>query len=310
MSKLVRRRILLAKVESTYNTDPTPTGADNAILIEELNWNPEGLRMVERPAIRSSLGSLQHVYGGSLLGVSFVCEVKGSGSAGTAPEIAPLLLGCGMAETIVASTSVTYKPASASQSSITLWIYEDGTLTKITGCRGTLDWSGEVGGRLMASFTFQGHFSGPTDVALATPTYDSTVPPIMINGSFSIGGFSAVIGSFAVSMGIELGVPPDLSAADGYGEVRVTGRDVNGSIDPEQPLVASHDFMAAFKAGTTEALSLGPIGATAGNKVAITMPAVYYRNISNSDREGVLAYDIPFGAAESSGDDELSVIFT
>lgn len=310
MAKLVRRRVILAKVESTYNTDPTPTGVANAILIEDLNWQPEGLRMVDRPAIRSSLGTLQQVYGGSLLAVSFLCEVKGSGTAGTAPEIGDLLLGCAFAETIVASTSVTYLPASATQSSITLYVYEDGTLIKLTGCRGTVDFTGEVGGRLMASFTFQGHFSGPTDVALATPTYDSTVPPILINGNFTIGAYGAIIQALNFTPGNTLETPPNLSAADGYGEVLVTGRDANGSFNPEQTLVATKDFMAAFKAGTLEALDSGVIGATAGNQWQITMPAVYYRNINPGDREGVLAYDLPFGAAENATDDEISIAFT
>jgi hypothetical protein len=309
MSKLVRRRILLAKVESTYNTDAAPVGTD-AIQIEDLNWGTEGLRMVGRPAIRSSLGALQQVYGGSLMSVTFASEVKGSGTAGDAPEIGPLFLGSGMAETIVASTSVAYDSASASQSSLTMWFYEDGTLTKLTGCRGSFTMLGEVGGRLMASWTFIGHFSGPTDVSLVTPTYDSTVPPIMVNGAFTIGGFSGVIQALNIDMGITTETPPDLSATDGYGEVLVTSRDVTGSINPEQPLVAAHDFMVAFKAGTTEALSMGPIGANAGNKVKVTMPAVYYRDIAPSEREGVLAYDLTFGAAESSGDDEVSILLT
>lgn len=309
MTKLVRRRVITAKIETQYNTDAAPAGSD-AILIEDLSWAPEGLRMVERPAIRKSLGTLQHVYGGSLLSVTFAVEVKGSGVAGTAPEIGTLLRGCAMDETIVVSTSVTYAPVSDTQESLTIYFYEDGTLIKLTGCRGSVDFSGEVGGRLMANFTFQGHFSGPADVALVTPTYDSTVPPIMIAGNFSIGGYAAVIQSLSLSMGITLEVPPNLSATDGYGEVLVTGRDVNGSINPEQPLVASHDFMAAFKAGTLEALSLGPIGATAGNQVTISAPKCYYRNLTNAERQGVLSYDIPFGAAENTGDDEVSLAFS
>ena len=69
MAKLVRRRVITAKVESSYNTDAVPTGTANAIEVEDLNWQPEGLRMVERPLIRSSLGELQHLYGGSLMSV-------------------------------------------------------------------------------------------------------------------------------------------------------------------------------------------------------------------------------------------------
>ena len=82
-----------------------------------------------------------------------------------------------MAETIVASTSVAYDPVSSAQKSVTFYIYEEGTLIKVTGARGTFNLIGEVGGRLMASFTFTGHFSGPTDVGLATPCRLSHVPP-------------------------------------------------------------------------------------------------------------------------------------
>ena len=310
MSKLRRRRVLLAKVEVTYNTDPTPTGAANAIQVEELTWLPEGLRMVERPAIRSSLGALQHVYGESLLRVTVSAEVKGSGVAGTAPELGALFLGCGMAETVVGGTSVTYDPASATQKSLTFYIYEEVTLIKITGARGTFELSGEVGGRLMAAFTFTGHFSGPTDVALASPTYDSTVPPILVNGNFTIGAFGAIIQALSVDMGLTIETPSDLNATDGYGEVLVTDRDVNGSFNPEQTLVATKDFMAIFKAGTLEAIDTGVIGATAGNKFQITLPKTYYRNLSPADREGVLVYDLPFGAAENTGDDEVALAFT
>lgn len=308
MSKLVRRRVILAKVETTYNTDASPTGTD-AILIEDLNWAPEGLRMVERPAIRSSLGTLQHVYGGSLLSVTFSAEIKGSGTAGTAPEIGTLLRGCAHGETVVVSTSVTYAPVSASQESLTIYIYEDGTLIKLTGCRGSVDFVGEVGARLMASFTFQGHFTGPADAATVTPTYDSTVPPILIDGNFSVGAFGAVIQALNFSPGLTIEVPPDLNSADGYAEVLVTGRDVNGSFNPEQTLVATKDFMAEFKGGTTTALDTGTIG-SAGNQFRLQMPAVYSRNLSPGEREGVLIYDVPFGAAEVSGDDEFTLTFT
>jgi hypothetical protein len=52
------------------------------------------------------------VYAGTLISVSGKCEIKGSGAAGTAPEIAPLLRGAAWSETVVGGTSVTYKPTS------------------------------------------------------------------------------------------------------------------------------------------------------------------------------------------------------
>lgn len=309
MAKLTRRRVLLAAIESSYNTDAEPTGT-NAVLVEDIQWQVAGLRMVERPAIRSSLGALQQLYGGSLLSLTFQAEVKGSGTAGTAPELGTLLRGCAMDETVVAATSVAYAPISGSQESLTLYFYEDGTLVKMTGCRGSVSFNLEVGNKIMASFEFTGHFSGPTDVALVTPTYDSTVPAVYINSAFEIGSYGAIIQALEVNLGISVQIPPDVTAADGYGEVLVGSRDVQGSFNPQQTLVATKNFMAAFKAGTTEALDSGVVGATAGNRVRFQLPAVYYRNIAPSEREGVLAYDLSYGAAESSGDDEVTITFT
>ena len=83
-----------------------------------------------------------------------------------------------------------------------MYLFEDGTRIILTGSRGNVDFVGEVGGRLMGQFTYQGHFSGPADVAIPAPTYDSTIPPILINGNFTIGAFGAIIQQLAVGTGI------------------------------------------------------------------------------------------------------------
>jgi hypothetical protein len=109
----ISNEVILAKTEVTYNTDPVPVVGTNAILIRNANLSSEGLRMNDRGAIRASIGQLQQVYGGQLKRLTFECEVKGSGAAGTAPEIGPLIEACGFDETIVGATSATYKPESA-----------------------------------------------------------------------------------------------------------------------------------------------------------------------------------------------------
>jgi len=180
----------------------------------------------------------------------------------------------------------------------------------MTGCRGNVSFTLGTGNKIMASFTFTGHFTGPADVSLVTPTYDSTVPVALIGGSFTVGSYGAIIQALNFDMGLTIETPPNFNATDGYSEVLVTGRDVNGSIDPEQTLVATKDFMGIFKAGTTMALDTGVIGSTAGNKVQITMPGIYYRNISPGERQGAQVYDLPFGASETTTDNEVSIAFT
>lgn len=305
-----RRKLLLVEIESTYNTDPTPVAADDAVLAESVTWANEGLKMIERPSARTSLGMLKHVYGGRLVTVSIACEVKGSGAAGTAPEIGKLLRACGLGETIVASTSVTYAPVSSSLESVTLYVYEDGKRIIVTGCRGNVSFTLEAGNKVMANFTMTGHVGAQTDVAFPTPTYDATVPEPFIGGSFTIDSFAASISTLSFDLANALAFPEDVNAADGYGEVTITGRDVNGSINPLDDLVANEDFVGNFTSGAAMALATGGIGSTAGNILTITMPAVSYRDVTPADRDGIAGLDLPFGAAESTTDDEVSIAFT
>lgn len=307
---IINREVILVKEEVTYNVDPTPTGAANAVLVENVAWANEGLRMNERPAVRSSIGQLQQVYGGALRTITLDVELKGSGVAGTAPEISDLLEACGFGETVVAVTSVTYAPASTGIKSVTIYYYQDGTLMKLTGCRGTVNFSLEVGAIPKASFSMTGHSSAVTDTAIATPTYDATVPAPFINAAFDLGGYSAVIGSWTFDMGNELAMAPDPAAADGYGEVRISKRDVNGTIDPEHQLVAIKAFDAELRAGTAMTLASGAIGSAAGNIINISHPVIYYRDMAPGDREGLRTSELPYGAVESATDDEVSLAFT
>lgn len=306
---LTRREVLLIKVESTYNTDPTP-GATDAVLISNPSWTTEGARMVDRENIKTTIGKDQQLFGGALRAISFDMEIKGSGTAGVAPEMDAVLKACGFDDTVDPGVSITYTPVSTDFESVTIYYYQDGILHKITGARGNVSFNLETGGRGIASFTFTGHDAGTTDTAIASPTYDSTVPPVVISVPFSIGGYSAIINALSADMGNAIATPADISATDGYSEVYITGRDVNGSFDPEMTLVATKDWIGDWEAGTTGALATGVIGSTAGNRYSVSMPVVYSREIAPGDRDGVRTMDVTYGAAESSGNDEISIAFT
>ena len=306
---LVNREIILAAIESAYKTDAEPAATD-AILVEDLQWSLAGLRMNERPAIRGNIGKLQQIFGGHLVNVSFSAEIKGSGTAGTAPEIGTLLRACGMGETVVATTSVAYSPVSEDHESISIYFYRDGKLFKIVGNRGNVSMALEAGATGKMQFSFTGHLLSETDAAMITPTYDSTVPVAVIGAGFSIGSYSAVISALNSDLGNTLATPPDINADNGYAEVRITSRDVICSFDPEETLLAANDWLGDLQAGTTMALDTGTIGSTAGNIYQVTKPAVYYRELAPGDRDGLRTLDVSCGCAESSGDDEMTITFT
>ena len=51
-SVLTRRRLILAKIESTYGTDSSPTGSSNAILVRNLEIQPLVAETVNRDLVR------------------------------------------------------------------------------------------------------------------------------------------------------------------------------------------------------------------------------------------------------------------
>lgn len=309
---LTNREVILAKIEGTYGTDSVPVEATDAMLVENIGWSNEGLRMNERPAVRQNIGMLQQIYGGTLRSVTFDVELKGGGGAvDDVPEFGPLLRACGFGETINAVTDVQYSPVSTGQESITIYYFQDGIRHILTGCIGNMSLNLETGAQGKMSFTFTGHLVSVTDVALPTgPVYQSNVPPPIINTPFSIGAYSAVINALTFDLSNTVATPPSMSATDGYSEIRITSRDVQGSYDPEAVLVATDDPFTDLSAGNTLAVTTGVIGSAVGNRIQVDMPAGYYRDVAPGDRDGIRTYDIPIGFTESAGDDEVKLTFT
>jgi hypothetical protein len=308
---LNHRSIILLKEEVTYNTDPVPTGAANAVLVENLSWSFSDARLYERQPVRTSQGKVKPLYGGTLIQIKFDAEIKGSTGAGVVPEIGPALRSCSLGETIVGATSVTYKPASSLQKSCTIYLYRDGKRIIATGCRGQLSGAVEVGMAGKLSFTFIGHFVSETDNALPTPTYLTITPPVAIGVAFSIDSRTPALTKLDFDLGIELARPGNIVAADGFGEVQVTGRKVMGGFDDEDVLAATYNWVSKWQTGAAINLASGVIGSTAGNRYQISFPAATYTELAPGDKSGIATRDVKFHAAETATfDDEFSLAFT
>lgn len=308
---LVNREVILAKIEGSYGVDSVPVEGTDAMLVENISWSNEGLRMNERPAVRANIGMLQQVYGGRLMTFTFDVEMKGAGGAiDVPPEFGPLLRACGFGETIAPATDVQYAPVSSGHESITIYYFQDGIRYNVVGVRGNVSFNLETGALGKMTFTLTGHVDAVTDVALASPTYVTTVPAALISVPFVIGGFGAIINAITWDMSNTIAMPPDISASDGFAEVQLTQRDPNGSYDPEAELLAVDDPLTDLEDGTVLVIGTGVIGGTLGNRYEIDIPASSYRDVSPGDRDGIRTYDIPFGMAEVSGDDEVLITFT
>lgn len=311
MTMITRKAVLLAKKEVDYATDPTPVaGTDAFEAISDLVINPVGT-LLSRLPYSNSLSPVRPLIGQRWYEISFVVEVKGSGTAGTAPRgLGALLQACGMSETIVASTSVTYAPASSTIASCTIYAFLDGLRHIFVGCRGTWRLLSIAGETAKLEFRMLGKYAAPTDVAIASPTYDSTVPPVIVSASFTFDS----VATFAVQqLEIELGVitanRDDLNDATGIKGFEIVGRDGRGSMNPESVLIATHDFWTIWTAATQKQLSIA-LGATAGNICTVTCPKAVLETLGYGDRNGIRTFEIPFRLSQNTGDDEVSIAFT
>lgn len=305
----INRAVVLGKIETVYSTDPTPTGVANAIFCEEPSIEPV-LKKLERKQMRNFMGSVVPLVIGEAYKVSFKTEIAGSGAAGTAPHIGPLLRACNMTETISAGVSVAYKPHSDSFTgeSVTLYFWRHTILHKVMGCRGTVKISTKVNELGKLSFDFTGIYSGPVDLAMATPTYPTVVPPIFRGASFAYDTYAAIISALEIDLGNSIAKRLDANSATGIKEYYIADRAVAGSIDPEVVTIATKDYWSSMAAGTQGALT-ATVGSVAGNRCVITGPKVSISDLKYADREKILTYAMPLSFNPNAGDDELVLTF-
>lgn len=311
MPLLTRKRLILLESEGTYGTDPTPTGAD-AVLVRDLNIVPLQSDVVSRDLVRPYLGASEQLLANTRVECTFSVELAGSGTAGTAPRYGKALLACGMSETIVATTSVTYAPVSASFGSCTIYYNIDGVLHKVTGARGTFTINGAVGEIPTIDFTFTGIYNTPTDTALPSVTYgDQATPVVFKNGNttgFELLSYAGCLQSVSFDIGNSL-VYRELVGCSK--QVLLTDRASTGSVTLEAVTMATKNY---FTAALTDG-SLGNLlfqhGQTAGNIVDFVSTRVDIGDVSYSDQDGIHMLNIPYTCVPSTaGNDEFSLVYT
>jgi len=312
MALLLRKRLILIETESTYGTDPTPTGAD-AVLVRDLTLTPQASDVVSRDLIRPYLGSSPQLLANTRVECTFSVELAGSGTAGTAPQYGKALKACGLAETVVAGTSVTYDPVSSGFESVTIHYNIDGVRHKMTGCRGTVAISASVGEIPTLDFSFTGIYNAPGDSALPTPTYANQADPLLFkNGnttSFQLLSYAGSLQDFSFELGNEIIYRELIGASK---EVLITNREATGSVSIEAVLLAAKDF---FASAVDDDAALGNLqfthGTSAGNIVQFTSSKVDIGDVSYGDSDGIAMLEIPYTCVpDSAANTEFDLIYT
>jgi hypothetical protein len=311
---LTRKKFLIAKIESTYGTDPSPVGGSDAVQVTNLELTPIESDNVQAAAFQGFIGNSTRgtLVANKRVSVTFDVELAGSGTAGTAPAFGPLLKSCGLSETIVSSTSVTYAPVSSSFDSVTIYCFYDGTQHKITGARGTVSFNMTAGQFAVASFNFIGIYNAPDGTALSGSfTVANQAAALEVNDTnVTTATFHGVTSSRIESFDLALNNELLYKETASNKEVLITNRAPGGTAVIEAPAIGTTDFFAKAVAVATGSTNL-VLGATGGNIVTVNAAQTDITSCSYADTNGVIALSMPYLALPTTaGNNEMSLVFT
>ena len=302
-----------ARVETTKGTALAPTAVHGGIEV----WDPQVTPVVgvaARPPAPAPFGTPAGIPNVRHYEATFRCPLKGRASAGIAPDIMTLLRGCGLSETIVASTSTTYQGVSvlSSQETITLDVYRDGKRWRLTGAVGNLVAEVRRDAVPYVDFSFLGKYVAPTDTAiLVSPPYVATSPPQPVGATLTLLSQTLIATGWTFNLGNELKLRQDITDATGWGHGYIANRDSVISIDPEDELVATFDFLQRLTNGTLGEF-VGQIGTVAGNIIRLRAPAVQVTDAPYAEREGLLTRNVSLRCRENVVDsnDQFTLRYT
>lgn len=304
---LTKNRVVLAKLESSYGTDPTPTGGSNAISVTGLKLTPVQADYVSRNLLRTTRGTDAMPVANEYVAADLSFEVAGADStATTVASYAPLLRACGLAET-VGGSDVQYDPVSSGEESVTLYVNRDGTRHPITGVRGNMSFELEAGAVPQFRLQMSGLWNDPSAQSMPTPTYGSIADGIVANSTntptFTLHGVS---GLSLVSLSFDLGNDLQVNRYIGTNKVELVDHAISGQVTIEAPAMATKNFFTACQGGDTGALALQH-GTATGNTVLVDAPKVQLTNPRYVDLDGTLGLQMDMMFHRDSGDDDVKI---
>ena len=193
--------------------------------------------------------------------------------------------------------NVLYAPTSDESvyKSATVYFYADGFNWRFGGCQGT--WSLELttGGMGYLTFELRGQMLAMTAAALPTGWNTAIRPtaPRFVNGRAQLNFATARCRRIMFDAGVEVTLPDNPEAVEGYDPAVPIARDSKGSIDPLMDTSLGTSLYDNFRAGTPMPL-IAIIGSTAGNRFLVTAPAAKATGLRPGARDGLGQHDIAF----------------
>ncbi len=299
---------LLAEVEITYGTDPTPVAADDGVRVSERIWSSITIEHAFLNKRESASGSILPIAPAARTGrvatLEIAWDMRGAGVAYALtdlPEADPLLRACGLARTddfTPGTENVIYNQADSGMDSCTIYAYAGTKLIQVVGCRGNMRWPVEAGAFGILRFSMQGMVSSaPTEVALPAITYDAAIPPTAVGMALAVGGWSPDVVSAEFDQGAVLARLPGVNAADGIVSFEIAGAEPTYKLSAKLDTIANYDPWANMAASTGNTITQ-TLGSVQYNRASFDVTTdAYLETISNADQDSFAGVDLTYSLA-------------
>lgn len=302
-----KKRLLLAKIETTYGTDAVPTGAANAIMTSGLTITPLAGSTVSRDIDRAVLGNDTKIHVGSHVAIELGVEIAGAGAAGSAPAYAPLLRACGFSETLTATIKAEYKPVSGSFESLSMYFSLDGQRHKLLGARGSVSLELNAQKIPMYKFKFLGLWDDPASAADPTPTWSAFQVPLPITKTNTPTATLHAVAAILHELSLDMACKVTPRMVVGAESIELVDREPAGNVKMDAPALSTKNWFTTAKANTTGVMSIVH-GTAAGNIVQLDAPAVQLLEPKYSEADGVVTLDAGLSLIPTdAGNDELVI---
>ncbi|PCH71937.1 MAG: hypothetical protein COC12_06995 [Rhodobacteraceae bacterium] len=303
-------KILLVKIESTYGTNAVPTGSANAILALDVDLKPMEGNDVDRGLEKPFFSANETIPSGLHAKISFKVELAPSGTAGTAPAWGPLLRACGVAEVIVATTSVTYNPVTDNHESVTINIFIDKTSYALVGARGTCKMNVTSEAVPKLEFEFTGLFVKPVEGTRPTPDHSSFQKPQLVSKAntttFSIASTDLVMKSAM----LDLGNAVEGRYLVGQEEILITDKAESFETTVNAVALTTLDPFTLALDQTKVAVSLVH-GVGAGKIATLAIPGAQMQRLSGlANSQNVKEWPLRLTPLPTSGNDQWTLALT
>lgn len=311
-----KERILLARIAGAAGD----IGATDAVLCRNLQARRLEGNYTEHAIADGMEGASREELFDPHAGASFETD-RGFvvGAPGSVPKIGPLLRACGMTETVVALTSVTYAPAGHTDTfeAVEMEYNVGGQRQRLGNARGSLSFTANAGQIPFFAFNFLGAYNPPLaqapympDVTGWFPTPAATTANV---GAFTLGGTALCVTQFSFTDGRQ----PVVNKYMNCPGVDITRRRFTGRMQVKMPDAATKQLIQQCRDGYHFDALVFDLNVASGSldeagwqnqRMRITAPKVQLKWAGEVDLDGELGANIDLVFLPDQGDDEIAII--